>query len=160
MTFTNELKQFQSTFDAVNLDEKASKPKKAWTPPFKINDNDEAIITVCCLTTPPWDNDDGIYLRVQLEHEISGTNVNNYYPMTPKSDGQARFVKSQLKKLGYDLDEQPVTGVEDWAPSIEGARVGIFTKLSEYKGRIKYSYYINEILDKPAPIDPMDDIPF
>lgn len=164
--FGSELEQFQSTFDAVDVTDTYpadEKPKRAWKPPFKVGEKDEAIISDAYLTRPPWEGDDGVYLRVALLHEEKDEEVDFYLPLTAKSERQAAHVKKTLKTLGYDLDDPSKTlaGLEDHCHEFEGKIVEIYTKAYESNGRTRYNYYVNKIVgDGVAPARPGDDIPF
>lgn len=160
-----ELAQFQDLFDAVAdpVDTPREKPKREWIPPFKINNTDTAMISECSVGKPPWPNDEGLYLRITLLHEIKDQSVTIYWPLTPKSIAQAGFVKQSLMKIGYDLDN-PATQLKDLASecaNFEGKLVEVFTKPFESKNGTKYNHYLNKILgDSPSMMRDDPDIPF
>lgn len=165
--YSSELEQFQSTFDAVEVveGEPIQSEKKAWTPPFKVGEREPAIIAEAYLSRAPWEGDDGVYLRLDLLHEVKDQSVELYLPLSAKSPKQAEFVKKTLKTIGYDLDEPANTlaGIEDYAHKFEGLIVEVYTSSYDSGGKMRYNHYINKILGDGGTASTKkieDDIPF
>jgi hypothetical protein len=165
--YTNELQQFQEKFDAVEVPpakEPLEAEKKQWVPPFTPGERENGIITDAYLSRAPWDNDDGVYLRLNILHEEKDQSIDQYLPLSGKSEKQTQFVKKTLQTLGFDLDlpENTLAGLEDEAHKFEGLIVELYT--SSYQkgnGKTGYNHYINKIVGAgTVNKDPNDDIPF
>jgi hypothetical protein len=166
--YESELAQFQAAFDAVDVTdgEPTMAEKKPWTPPFTVGEREPGIITDAYLTRPPWEGDDGIYLRLDILHEVKDQSVNLLLPLHGKSEKQTQHVKKTLKTIGYDLDDPANTlaGLEDHTVDFEGKIVEIYTSTyTGANGKTRYNHYINKVLGEAGSQhvkDIADDIPF
>lgn len=164
--YTNELAQYDEQYKNATLPERTKEQKK-YKPVFNLDTTDEAVITSARVTLPPWTEKTGdskLYLEVELTHPISDRSTKTYLTLQASTDGQAAWVKKELLALGYDLNDENNTlaGVEDYAPTLIGNRVEVYTKENTYNGKTNYKYYINKTIEASAsgPIMSDDDIPF
>jgi hypothetical protein len=165
--YKDELKQMQAVFDATVVDNEPKKATKgAYEPAFPVGEKSEAVITNARVSGPPWPNDDRIFLSIELTHPISDRSETMWLPLVNLTDASAKWVKSQLKNVGYDTDETPLSDIEDHMDDWIGYTVEIFTKRN---ARGKIQFYINKIISDGGTVsnfDPDstdngdDDIPF
>ena len=164
--YENELAQVQAAFDkaATGTQNTEGGDKRPYTPAFPVGEKAEAIVTAARIGSPPWPGDDRIFVSIELTHPISDRSETMWIPLTNLTDKAARWVKSQLKKIGYDTDVTPLAEIEKHIDGWIGLTVEIYTQRNS---RNKIQYYINHIVDsEPSEFGTSashkadDDIPF
>jgi hypothetical protein len=165
--YKNELAQVQAAFDSADTSVKKSdgSTKKLYQPAFPVGEKAQAVITSTRIGNPPWPGDDRIFLSIELTHPISDRSETMWIPLVNLTERAAGWVKSQLKKLGYDTDVTPISEIEDHMDEWIGLTVEIFTKRND---RGKVQYYLNHIVEQPetsgfnaaSDQNADDDIPF
>ena len=163
--YENELAQVQAVFDAADTDSKPE-TKRVYEPAFPVGEKSEAIVTAVRIGGPPWPGDDRIFLSVELTHPVSDRSETMWLPLVNLTEASAKWVKSQLKNIGYDTDETPLSEIEQHMDEWIGYTVEIFCKRN---ARGKVQFYINKVVtdggvvsgfDPDSDQNAEDDIPF
>jgi hypothetical protein len=151
VNFAAELAQQNEDFVATEVEDNNG----PWTPPFTEGQH-ESLIAAARVARPPWENDDRLYLYVQVQHPESGKTDDVYLPLTQLKGGQLSFVKKQLLGLGWGGD---LVTLVDGTEEMIGRRIKTGVKYEDYEGKRRVKYFFNKVLGE-ATVDDGDDIPF
>ena len=157
--YKNELAQAAKQFEGVNTDGPHRPAKPAYKPAFPIGEKAEAIITDVGIGKAPWaemgSGDDRIFCKIEITHPISDRSETVFLPLVNLTERAAKWVKSQLKNIGYDIDETPLEDIEDHMESWIGKTVEVYTKINP---RGKAQFYLNKVINETA-TDPNEFVP-